>query len=92
LNSPKRKSKSAVPRMYTAASVPTTFYELVEQFYILLLDRNHQVLKIHKISSAGTNSTLADPKLIFKKALDHLASGIILIHNHPSGKSNRTKR
>jgi DNA repair protein RadC len=28
---------------------------------------------------------LADPKLIFKKGLDHLASGIILVHNHPSG-------
>ena len=28
---------------------------------------------------------MADPKLIFKKALDDLASGIILVHNHPSG-------
>jgi DNA repair protein RadC len=50
-----------------------------------LLNRNNQVLKLHKISSGSTNATLADPKLIFKKALDHLASGIILVHNHPSG-------
>ncbi len=64
---------------------PYLYDEPVEHFYILLLDRNHQVLKIHKISSGGTNATLADPKLIFKKALDHLASGIILVHNHPSG-------
>jgi DNA repair protein RadC len=41
--------------------------------------------KTHKISSRGTNATLADPKLIFKKALNHLASGIVLVHNHPSG-------
>lgn len=41
--------------------------------------------KFQRISSGGTNATLADPKLIFKKALDHLASGIILVHNHPSG-------
>ncbi len=30
--------------------------------------------------------TVADPKLIFKKVLDSLATGIVLIHNHPSGK------
>ena len=71
---------------------PFLYDELVEHFYIMLLDRNNQVLKFHTISSGGTNATLADPKLIFKKALDHLASGIILVHNHPSGKSNRTKR
>ena len=29
--------------------------------------------------------TLADPKLIFRKVLDYLASGLILVHNHPSG-------
>jgi DNA repair protein RadC len=28
---------------------------------------------------------VADPKIIFKLALDELASGIILAHNHPSG-------
>jgi DNA repair protein RadC len=43
-------------------------------------------MKIHKFSSGGTNATLADPKLIFKKALDHLASGIILVYNDPLGK------
>ncbi len=64
---------------------PFLYDELVEHFYIMLLDRNNQVLKFHKISSGGTHATLADPKLIFKKALDHLACGIILVHNHPSG-------
>ena len=31
------------------------------------------------------SGTVADPKVIFKKALEDLASGIILVHNHPSG-------
>lgn len=64
---------------------PYLFDELVEHFYIVLLNRNNQVVKLHKISSGGTHGTLADPKLIFKKALDYLASGLILVHNHPSG-------
>jgi DNA repair protein RadC len=51
----------------------------------MLPERNHQVLNLHKINSGGTNTTLADPKRIFKKALDHLASGIVSVHNHPSG-------
>ncbi len=61
---------------------PFLYDKLVEHFYIMLLDRNNQVLKFQKISSGGTHATLADPKLIFNKALD---IGIILVHNHPSG-------
>lgn len=59
---------------------PYHFDEVVEHFYIVLLNRNNQVVKLHKISSGSTNAPLADPKLIFKKALDYLASGIILVH------------
>tara|TARA_R110002096_G_scaffold426224_1_gene635700 strand:+ start:1494 stop:1682 length:189 start_codon:yes stop_codon:yes gene_type:complete len=60
---------------------PFPYDEVVEHFYILLLNRKNQVLKLQKISSGGTNATLADPKLIFKKALDKLATRIILVHN-----------
>ncbi|WP_114751989.1 JAB domain-containing protein [Pleomorphovibrio marinus] len=65
--------------------VPFLLDEVVEHFYILLLNRNNRIIKLHKISSGSTHGTLVDPKLIFKKALDHLASSIILVHNHPSG-------
>lgn len=67
---------------------PFLYDELIEHFYIMLRDRNNQVLKFQKVSSGGSNATLADPKLIFKKAMDHLDSGIILVHNHP--RENRT--
>lgn len=56
-----------------------------EEFWILLLNRANQVMKKVKISTGGVSGTIADPKLIFKQALDALASGIILVHNHPSG-------
>jgi len=56
-----------------------------EVFKILLLNRNNRVTKIEIISSGGVASTVVDPKVIFKKALDEQASSIILVHNHPSG-------
>jgi DNA repair protein RadC len=55
-----------------------------EEFWILLLNRSNHVIKKQLISSGGVSGTVADPKLIFKAALEELASSIILVHNHPS--------
>ena len=57
----------------------------VEEFWILLLDRNNQLLKKVKISSGGVSGTVVDLKVIFKHAIEKLSSSIILFHNHPSG-------
>lgn len=56
-----------------------------EEFWCLLLNRSNIVIKKHLVSSGGVSGTVVDPKLIYKSALEELASGIILIHNHPSG-------
>lgn len=56
-----------------------------EEFWVILMDRANQVIKKEQISSGGISGTVADPKIIFKAALDQYASSIILIHNHPSG-------
>jgi DNA repair protein RadC len=56
-----------------------------EQFYTMLLNRSNKVIDIVKISQGGVSGTVADSKLIFKSAVEKLASGIILAHNHPSG-------
>ena len=56
-----------------------------EEFWILLLNRANRVIKKKQISQGGVAGTVADPKIIFKIALEELASGIILAHNHPSG-------
>jgi DNA repair protein RadC len=56
-----------------------------EEFWILLLNRANRVSKKIQISQGGVAGTVADPKIIFKLALENLASGIILAHNHPSG-------
>lgn len=56
-----------------------------EEFWILLLNRSNRVVAREQISSGGVSGTVVDAKVIFKKALDVLASSIILCHNHPSG-------
>ena len=64
---------------------PYLLDQMVEQFWIILLNRANQVIRPELISEGGVSGTVADPKVIFKRALDKLASSIILIHNHPSG-------
>ena len=56
-----------------------------EVFKVILLNRSHTVIKVVEMSRGGVAGTVVDAKLIFKTALDHLASSIILVHNHPSG-------
>lgn len=56
-----------------------------EEFWIVLLNRANEVLRPIQISTGGVSGTVADAKIIFKQALEHLASAIILLHNHPSG-------
>lgn len=56
-----------------------------EEFWVLLLNRANQVVRPVQISQGGVSGTVVDPKMIFKVAIEHLASSIILAHNHPSG-------
>ncbi|TAL60876.1 MAG: JAB domain-containing protein [Bacteroidetes bacterium] len=56
-----------------------------EEFHVLLLNRFNAVIRKEFVSRGGVSGTVVDPKIIFKIALEHLASSIILCHNHPSG-------
>jgi len=56
-----------------------------EEFWVLFLSRSNAVIKQYLISKGGQGGTIADPKIIFKAALENNAASIILAHNHPSG-------
>jgi len=56
-----------------------------EEFWILMLSKANKVIKKVRISEGGVSGTVVDPKKIYKIALDHHASSLILGHNHPSG-------
>ena len=56
-----------------------------EEFWIILLNRSNQVIGKECISKGGVAGTVVDGKIIFKKAIQALASSLVLCHNHPSG-------
>ena len=56
-----------------------------EEFWIILLNRANKVIDTKLVSRGGVSSTVLDSKVIFNFAVESLASGIILGHNHPSG-------
>lgn len=58
-----------------------------EEFWLLMLNRANRVLGRFKVSQGGLSGTVIDTRIILKKALDNLASSIIVCHNHPSGNN-----
>lgn len=76
-----RSSKEAFESVYALASDLS-----YEKFWIILLDQAQQILRIAEISEGGITGTVADPKKIFRLALETGATNIILCHNHPSGQ------
>lgn len=56
-----------------------------EEIWVMLLSQSGKSLRETCVGRGGVSSTPADPKLILKPAIEHLASAIILFHNHPSG-------
>jgi DNA repair protein RadC len=65
------------------------FYDLPhEEFWVILLSQNAKYIGRYRISEGNLNATLADPRKIFKLAIQKQAPNIILCHNHPSGNKN----
>lgn len=56
-----------------------------EEFWIALLNNRNKVLSVQRISSGGIRGTVTDKSILLKKAIEYLATGIIICHNHPSG-------
>ena len=88
----RRKSEDVIVKTSIASS--THLYEYIkpvledlphEEFWIVLLSRANKIIDKQLIGRGGISETTADIKLIFKKSIESLASGIILAHNHPSG-------
>lgn len=60
--------------------------DIYESVFALYLNRANNTIGWYKVSQGGIEGTVADPRLIIKKAIDVLASSIIICHNHPSGQ------
>lgn len=72
-----------------AADYARAFYsddiDIYESAFIILLNRANNTIGWAKISQGGVAGTVVDIKIVCKYAIDSLASGVIFVHNHPSG-------
>ena len=69
-----------------AAYLQTLFKDYQhEVFAVLFLNRSNKINHFQIISEGGITGTVADPRIILKRALEENAVSLILCHNHPSG-------
>lgn len=59
-----------------------------ELFVVLFINRQNEIIAEEVMFKGGVSATIVDSKVIFRAACNHLASAIIVAHNHPS--NNRT--
>jgi DNA repair protein RadC len=57
-----------------------------EEFWVLYLNNSNNVIYKAQLSKGGITGTVVDIRIIFKMAFEQNATGLILSHNHPSGK------
>ena len=90
----KRRKEQALPDFFKITSSKAVFEImqpiigdlLHEEFWVLYLNNANKVIHKAQLSKGGITGTVVDVRLIFKLALEHNATAIILSHNHPSGK------
>ncbi|MCB0757931.1 MAG: DNA repair protein RadC [Flavobacteriales bacterium] len=79
------------PRIHTSAQAHEELRAKLadlphEEFWLLLLDRGLRLIESRRVSVGGLHGTVADPKVIFRCALEKGASCMVVGHNHPSGQ------
>lgn len=60
-------------------------YLRTEEFWGVFLNQSNKVILISQLTHGGISQSIVDIRILFKTALDHFATGIIIAHNHPSG-------
>jgi len=94
-----KKTKSNIYKINDSKTCCSLFREIFnsdtilwkEEFVMLCLNGNNEVIGFHKVSSGGTTATIVDTKIICQIALLSLAQAVIIAHNHPSGSLEHSK-
>jgi DNA repair protein RadC len=84
------EDRPAAPRIREPEDVARLFQPRlrdlqVEEFHLLALDSQSQVLRQVLVTRGLLNSSLVHPREVFRAAIAEAAAGIIVVHNHPSG-------
>lgn len=63
-----------------------------EEFWILLLNQANNIITKQRVSSGGVSGVIVDAKMVFRPAIEYLATQVVLVHNHPSGQLRPSKQ
>jgi DNA repair protein RadC len=63
-----------------------------EEVWLVLMNQAGKVVHHVLVSSGGMTGTVVDPKIVMRHAIEHHATRMILVHNHPSGSTRPSKQ
>lgn len=95
----RRKASQEMPEEQSINSSKDAFLHFLphltdlrtEEFWALFLNQKNKIIYQFQISKGGLSSTSVDIRVLFKIALEHFATAIIVAHNHPTGDPQPSK-
>jgi DNA repair protein RadC len=85
VRAPQARLRLANPRDAAAYLLPRFGARPVEQFGLVLLDSKHRVTQTRVLVSGTLNTSIVEPREVFREAALGSAAAIVVFHNHPSG-------
>jgi DNA repair protein RadC len=84
-HAPGARIQLRTPHEAAAYLLPAFGARPVEQFGVVLLDTKHRVIRAAIIAVGTLNSTVVEPRDVYREAMLGAATAIVVFHNHPSG-------
>lgn len=82
---PQARMRLATPREAAAFLLPSFGSRAAEHFGVVLLDTKHRVLRTTVLTVGSLNTSVVEPRDVFREATLGAAAAIVVFHNHPSG-------
>ena len=91
-----RSNRSSCPKLSEPLAVFAHLYpevrsDNVEKVWVLCLDRKNKLIRMESVTSGTATGSLVHPREVFRPAIRHGATAVIVAHNHPSGDPTPSK-
>lgn len=84
-HAPRARAQLRTPRDAAAFLLPIFGSRPTEQFGVVLLDAKYRVLRTSIVATGTLNTTVVQPRDVFREAMLGAAVAVVVFHNHPSG-------
>lgn len=89
----RRRAAQEIPERITIGQSSDIFKVLhpflsdlqTEEFWAIFLNQNNKIIAKRQLTSGGINQSIVDIRILFKVAIEHFSTAIVIAHNHPSG-------